>query len=86
MIYLCLLVAFWLGYLAHILQHTLQHKSYDTQLKAMDHHYNKQLCQQAQQLTDSLHLNGELLSEKLRLQRRLRELQAQHERTLAALN
>ncbi|MVM29714.1 hypothetical protein GO755_06700 [Spirosoma sp. HMF4905] len=86
MIYIAILAAFGVGYFVHILQHTLQNKQYDRQAELIDQHYTNRLCQQAEQLTHSLQLNVELANEKLRLQRRLRELQDQHERTLAALN
>lgn len=86
MVFLALFVAFWVGYLVHIVQHTLQNQLYDRQVGQIELDYTKRLCRLTDQMNRSLHLNIALLEEKKQLQRRLRELQNQHERTLASLN
>ncbi|GAB4018845.1 hypothetical protein GCM10028808_54750 [Spirosoma migulaei] len=86
MIFLSIFVAFWAGYLARIVQQII-HNQYDTyQEEKIELAYTKRLCRLTDQMNRSLHLNVALLEEKKQLQQRLRELQDQHERTLAALN
>lgn len=86
MIYLAVLVAFWAGYLIHILQQTLKNQLDHRQECLTELVYAQHLCQLTEQMNHSLQLNMELLDEKRRLQRCLYELQDQHERTLAVLN
>ena len=86
MIYLTLLSAFLLGLLVHALKVSMQkvvtiYKEDKTELA-----YINKLCQQGEQLNSSLQLNIHLLKEKRRLERRVSELQAQHEKTLAVFN